>query len=252
MNNSPKNKTSAFIKGVAKRIAEFAGESGEYREPIVVVHGEQNPETILTFQSCVVDTLDVSNSIRNIGSMGQLMNYLHRGTHHAPVFYREAGLTPTRDTQKQIVTLFQDERKRHFMPLLLIALHEHPDVYEMVRTKPRPLLPAFVKLVGSRIVDISPAAVTGTVPFPVRMERFFRVMVVRISNIDIDQEAADLLRDAIANNATTSDDMVRRLAAAACTRAKELKRETITREILWEVFPERFREAVMPNGATVQ
>jgi hypothetical protein len=241
--------TPADIVAAVKNMTRFAGKSGSNRGPILVVVGSRPSEEVLVFQNHVLNTMDIGHRMRNRGTAAELDAYLRDDTHPDPIFYRE-GQAPSPQAQQIILDRARDPVKRHFLPsLLLVAITEHPSALASLSSNV--LLPEFVELVGARIVDISPSA-SGTVPVWVQLKNLFLGTVSRRSQMRLEPEAADLIEHALKGNATISFEVVMDLAKKAKKSAEQKGLPAISRDLLWEVFPDYFREAVQPSAAAVQ
>lgn len=231
------------MKAAARQVAGFVGEHGSNRHPILIVIGAQSPPAIVEFQNAVLHTLDVCDRIRNFDGLPRLRSYLDRSSVRDPVYYAEAE-APSLETQSEIVRLFSDEKKRHFMPLLLTAVRRHPHEYAHRRAAKPVLLPKFLSLVGDRVVDITPEAAAGHIPIWERMSRLFQAVVTRDSELEVEPAAAQLIGEVMRSDTANSDEMVVRLASRAKTQAKERKLPTVTRELVWELLPPPLRDAL--------
>lgn len=243
------NKSSAFMKAAARQVAGLVGENDNNRRPILIVIGDQSPAAIVDFQNAVLHTLDVCERIRNFHGLPQLRSYLDRSSVRDPVYYAEPSEAPSHDMQKEVVRLFNDDQKRHFMPLLLTAVHRHPSAYGLARARTPVLLPEFLKLVGDRIVDITPQAASGHIPIETRMVRLFQAVVARNTEIQVEPEATELVAKAVRSTPNGTEDLVMRLATRAKALVKERKLPTVTRDLVWELLPPPFRESLPPSGA---
>lgn len=253
-----KKHLSAFLEGAARKIAGFAGSDGSVLGPIVVVIGTRSTTEILVFLDAVLKRMpDIGDHIRSVNRGADLTRYLNLDPHPDPIFYRDNNGAPSARVQDLIAERSKDpEHRNRLPPLFLVAVTHYPSPHPAPEIPSHALTPAFAECVGARIVDITAtaekAATEGRIPLSYRLKNLFLTMVSRKGGPTTEPEAEALIEDALVNLATTSDDTVIRLAAACREQATKLGTKRLTRDLLWDIFPQKFRDAVQPREAVLQ
>lgn len=253
-----KKRLKAFFQDAARKIAGFAGSDGSSRGPIVVVIGARTPAEIIFFLDAVLKKIpEIGDHIRSVNRGVEVIRYLNNDPHPDPIFYRDNNGEPSARVQELIAERSTDPKRRDFLPpLFLVAVTHYPSPHPKPEIPSHALTRVFAECVGARIVDITATAeqtaLDGCAPLPYRLKNLFLTMVSRKGGPATEPEAEALIEDALKNLATTSDDTVIKLAAACRDQASMLGMKRVTRDFLWEIFPQRFREAVQPSAAILQ
>lgn len=233
-----KSETPADIMAAAKTIATRFG--GSRPSPILVVVGERSPQDILLFQNEILEQMDIGR-IRNVSSDSELIGYLSGDRQPDAIFYRDPSGAPSKRAQGYIVNLMKDERKRHFMPLILVSIVEEPAKLRAINGSA--LQGEFEKIIGAREVNIASA---GRAPIWRQLTNLFMGTIARKSSLRLEPDAAELVEHALKGGATISNDAVLQVVKAVMERAHTRGAQVVNKHLIWEAFPPHFREAVRP------
>lgn len=240
-----KSHVPACLMAAATTIATRFG--GKRPPPVLVITGDASSQDILTFQNLVLDKVSLGK-MRQASSDHELIGYLQGDRQIDAIFYRDSTGAPTKRAQAVILGMMKDEKKRHFMPLLLVAVNEDRETLRVLRGDP--LAADFVQMIGTREVSIA-APHTGRTPVWKQLTSLFLGALTRKSDLRLEPDAAELVENALKSGATISNDAVIEVVKTIKERAVSRGSKVIDRNLVWDAFPDQFRNAVQPLGVAV-